>query len=89
MEMELSLKRISPRLTDLLPSLLFDGKVCGSLRPLHVCLNILTLSVLLAKPLSQFVETYGTEKEGMTTQVITDTYKLELYCRPGALAQEL
>ena len=87
--MELSLKRISPRLTDLLPSLLFDGKVCGSLRPLHVCLNILTLSVLLAKPLSQFVETYGTEKEGMITQAIMGIHKLEFDCRPGALAQDL
>merc|ERR1719296_610076 len=43
----------------------------------------------VAKPLSLFVETYGTEKEGLTAAAITDIVKLEFDCRPGALARDL
>merc|ERR1712241_46075 len=43
----------------------------------------------VAKPLSLFVETCGTEKEGLTAAAITDIVKLEFNCRPGALARDL
>merc|ERR1739838_938106 len=49
----------------------------------------LSYAIGVAKPLSLFVETYGTEKEGMTAQAITDIVKLEFDCRPGALAVDL
>merc|ERR1711957_1072881 len=43
----------------------------------------------VAKPLSLFVETYGTEKEGLTAALITDIVKMNFDCRPGALARDL
>jgi S-adenosylmethionine synthetase len=49
----------------------------------------LSYSIGVAKPLSLFVETYGSEKEGLTAQAITDIVKLEFDCRPGALARDL
>jgi S-adenosylmethionine synthetase len=49
----------------------------------------LSYAIGVAKPLSLFVETYGTEKEGLTAQAITDIVKLEFDCRPGALARDL
>jgi S-adenosylmethionine synthetase len=49
----------------------------------------LSYAIGVAKPLSLFVETYGTEREGMTAQAITDIIKLEFDCRPGALARDL
>jgi S-adenosylmethionine synthetase len=39
--------------------------------------------------LSLFVETYGTEKEGLTAQLITDIVKINFDARPGALARDL
>ena len=49
----------------------------------------LSYAIGVAKPLSLFVETYGTEKAGLTAQAITDIVKLEFDCRPGALARDL
>merc|ERR1712008_95930 len=49
----------------------------------------LSYAIGVAKPLSLFVETYGTEKDGLTAQAITDIVKLEFDCRPGALAVDL
>merc|ERR1711966_414944 len=49
----------------------------------------LSYAIGVAKPLSLFVETYGTEKEGLTAAAITDIVKLEFDCRPGALARDL
>merc|ERR1711881_359836 len=43
----------------------------------------------VAKPLSLFVETYGTEQGDLTAQSITDIVKLEFDARPGALARDL
>jgi S-adenosylmethionine synthetase len=49
----------------------------------------LSYAIGVAKPLSLFVETYGTEKEGLTAQAVTDIVKLEFDARPGALARDL
>merc|ERR1712085_209750 len=49
----------------------------------------LSYAIGVAKPLSLFVETYGTEKEGLSAQSITDIVKLNFDCRPGALARDL
>merc|ERR1712127_1041598 len=49
----------------------------------------LSYAIGVAKPLSLFIETYGTEKEGLTAKLITDIVKLNFDCRPGALARDL
>merc|ERR1719282_262394 len=49
----------------------------------------LSYAIGVAKPLSLFVETYGSEKEGLSPQAITDLVKIEFDCRPGALARDL
>lgn len=49
----------------------------------------LSYAIGVAKPLSLFVETYGSEKEGLTAQMITDIVKMKFDCRPGALARDL
>merc|ERR1712106_612788 len=49
----------------------------------------LPYAIGVAKPLSLFVETYGTEKEGLSAQSITDIVKLNFDARPGALARDL
>ncbi|KAL7509095.1 hypothetical protein ACHAWX_000745, partial [Stephanocyclus meneghinianus] len=49
----------------------------------------LSYALGVAKPLSLSVETYGTEKAGLTAAAITDIVKLEFDCRPGALAHDL
>merc|ERR1712106_1308925 len=49
----------------------------------------LSYAIGVAKPLSLFVETYGTEKEGLSAQSITDIVKLNSDARPGALARDL
>ena len=49
----------------------------------------LSYAIGVAKPLSLFVETYGTEAEGLSADAITDVLKLNFDCRPGALAKEL
>jgi len=49
----------------------------------------LSYAIGVAKPLSIFVETYGTEKEGLTAKLITDIVKINFDARPGALARDL
>lgn len=49
----------------------------------------LSYAIGVAKPLSLFVETYGTEQGDLTAQAITDVVKLNFDCRPGALAKSL
>merc|ERR1712179_42509 len=49
----------------------------------------LSYAIGVAKPLSPFVETYGTEKDGLTAKLITDIVKINFDARPGALARDL
>merc|ERR1712185_242058 len=49
----------------------------------------LSYAIGVAKPLSLFVETYGTEKHGLTPTDITNIIKIEFDCRPGAIAMSL
>jgi S-adenosylmethionine synthetase len=53
------------------------------------CLVQLSYAIGVAKPLSLFVETYGTEKNGLSVDDITNVLKLEFDCRPGAIAISL
>jgi len=53
------------------------------------CLVQLSYAIGVAKPLSLFVETYGTECGGLTPDDITNVLKIEFDCRPGAIAQSL
>ena len=49
----------------------------------------LSYAIGVAKPLSLFVETYGTEQDGLTAKSITDIVKINFDARPGALARDL
>merc|ERR1712161_69282 len=49
----------------------------------------LSYAIGVAKPLSILVETYGSEKEGLTAALITEIVKINFDCRPGALARDL
>lgn len=49
----------------------------------------LSYAIGVAKPLSLFVETYGTEQGELTAAAITDIVKLNFDARPGALARDL
>merc|ERR1712238_273049 len=49
----------------------------------------LSYAIGVAKPLSLFVETYGTEQCQLTADDITDVVKIAFDCRPGAIAQSL
>merc|ERR1711920_1056151 len=49
----------------------------------------LSYAIGVAKPLSLFVETYGTEQGELTAQAITDIVKMNFDARPGALARDL
>jgi S-adenosylmethionine synthetase len=49
----------------------------------------LSYAIGVAKPLSLFVETYGTEQGGLTAEDVTSIVKMEFDCRPGALAVSL
>merc|ERR1712094_165787 len=49
----------------------------------------LSYAIGVAKPLSLFVETYGTEKRGLTPTDITNIIKIAFDCRPGAIAKSL
>merc|ERR1712088_769327 len=49
----------------------------------------LSYAIGIAKPLSLFVETYGTEQGKLTADDITNIIKLEFDCRPGAIAMSL
>merc|ERR1719352_113190 len=42
----------------------------------------LSYAIGVAKPLSLFVETYGTEKEGISPEAITQIVKIAFDCRP-------
>jgi len=49
----------------------------------------LSYAIGVAKPLSLFVETYGTEQGALTGVDITNVIKIAFDCRPGAIAQSL
>merc|ERR1711967_133822 len=49
----------------------------------------LSYAIGVAKPLSLFVETYGTEQGGLSAEQITNVVKIEFDCRPGAIAVRL
>merc|ERR1712139_545608 len=49
----------------------------------------LSYAIGVAKPLSLFVETYGTEQGALTAEDITSILKMEFDCRPGAIAVTL
>jgi len=49
----------------------------------------LSYAIGVAKPLSVFVETYGTEQHGLTPTDITNVIKIAFDCRPGAIAVSL
>merc|ERR1712232_1520722 len=49
----------------------------------------LSYAIGVAKPLSLFVETYGTEQGSLTPDDITNVIKIAFDCRPGAIAQSL
>jgi len=49
----------------------------------------LSYAIGVAKPLSLFVETYGTEQGALTADDITKIIKVEFDCRPGAIAVSL
>merc|ERR1719450_411992 len=49
----------------------------------------LSYAIGVAKPLSVFVETYGTEQGDLTADDITNVVKIEFDCRPGAIAVSL
>merc|ERR1712139_661424 len=53
------------------------------------CLVQLSYAIGVAKPLSLFVETYGTEQGDLTSSDITNIVKIEFDCRPGAIAVSL
>jgi len=49
----------------------------------------LSYAIGVAKPLSLFVETYGTEQGSLTAVDVTNVIKIEFDCRPGAIAMSL
>merc|ERR1711877_92539 len=49
----------------------------------------LSYAIGVAKPLSLFLETYGTEQGSLTADDITNILKIEFDCRPGAIATSL
>merc|ERR1712188_196143 len=49
----------------------------------------LSYAIGVAKPLSLFVETYGSECGKLTPDDITNIMKIEFDCRPGAIAVSL
>merc|ERR1711985_184788 len=49
----------------------------------------LSYAIGVPKPLSVFVETYGTEQHGLTPSDITNIIKMNFDCRPGAIAVSL
>jgi len=53
------------------------------------CLVQLSYAIGVAKPLSLFVETYGSECGKLSADDITNILKIEYDCRPGAIAQTL
>merc|ERR1712070_890140 len=53
------------------------------------CLVQLSYAIGVAKPLSVFVETWGTEKGALSVTDITNVLKIEFDCRPGGIAVSL
>merc|ERR1712079_653497 len=53
------------------------------------CLVQLSYAIGVPKPLSLFVETYGTEQGALTAEDITNVIKIAFDCRPGAIAVSL
>merc|ERR1719472_563282 len=49
----------------------------------------LSYAIGVAKPLSLFVETYGTEQGKLTPEAITQVVKINFDCRPGAIGKNL
>jgi S-adenosylmethionine synthetase len=49
----------------------------------------LSYAIGVAKPLSLFVDTYGTEQGSLTAVDITNVIKIAFDCRPGAIAMSL
>merc|ERR1712056_41346 len=49
----------------------------------------LSYAIGVAKPLSLFLETYGTEQGKLSAEDITNVLKVEFDCRPGAIATSL
>merc|ERR1711964_596241 len=49
----------------------------------------LSYAIGVSKPLSIFVETYGTEQGALTPDDITNVLKIAFDCRPGAIAVSL
>merc|ERR1712083_323114 len=49
----------------------------------------LSYAIGVAKPLSLFVETYGTEQGSLSAEDITNVIKIAFDCRPGAIAVTL
>jgi S-adenosylmethionine synthetase len=49
----------------------------------------LSYAIGVAKPLSLFVETYGTEQGSLTPEDITKIVKISFDARPGAIAKSL
>jgi len=49
----------------------------------------LSYAIGVAKPLSLFVETYGTQQGKLSADDITNVIKIAFDCRPGAIAQSL
>merc|ERR1712100_679446 len=49
----------------------------------------LSYAIGVAKPLSLFVETYGTEQGSLNAEDITNIVKINFDCRPGAIAVSL
>jgi len=49
----------------------------------------LSYAIGVAKPLSLFLETYGTEQAALSAEDITNVLKMEFDCRPGAIAMSL
>jgi len=49
----------------------------------------LSYAIGVAKPLSLFVETYGTQQGSLTLQDVTKIVKINFDCRPGAIARDL
>merc|ERR1712037_833691 len=53
------------------------------------CLVQLSYAIGVAKPLSLFVETYGSENGKLTPDDVTNVLKVNFDCRPGAIAISL
>merc|ERR1712098_932773 len=49
----------------------------------------LSYAIGVSKPLSLFVETYGTEQGALTAVDVTNIIKINFDCRPGAIAVSL